>query len=245
VLINGGTHGDEPAGAEAVVRFLTERRFERWPEIAFTLLPCTNPWGYAHDRRDGPGGKDLNRSFRRAGPTTREISLLKRTLKRRRFDMFLDCHEDVDAPGLYVFSTETLGRAIVAAAGKVGPLHPGPDVDGQIPLKDSVVVFGGRRPSAPQRRSNIWPLPRYVGRYHLRAVLTAPISAERAEGVPPEVENTIQTDLARTRQATIETPTYLPLAQRVAMHHAAIDAALELLTSSGVPAADLASEPQS
>jgi hypothetical protein len=104
-------------------------------------------------------------------------------------------------------------------------------------------VFGGRRPSAPQRRFNTWPLPRYVGRYHLRAVPPAPVSGERADGAAPEVENTIQTDLARMRQATIETPTYLPMAQRVAMHHAAIDAALELLTSSGAAASHLPAEP--
>ena len=67
VLLNGGTHGEEPAGAEALVRFLEARRYERWPGVAFTVVPCANPWGYAHARREGPGGRDLNRAFRRAG----------------------------------------------------------------------------------------------------------------------------------------------------------------------------------
>jgi predicted deacylase len=101
VVLNGGTHGDEPAGAEAVTRFLEERRYARWPEAEFTVTPCTNPWGYAHDRRCGPLGADLNRSFGRARRTTPEVAALKRALGRRTFDLFVDCHEDVDAPRLY------------------------------------------------------------------------------------------------------------------------------------------------
>src|ERR671923_94852 len=123
VLLNGGTHGDEPAGAAAATRFLEERRYARWPAVEFTVLPCLNPWGYAHGRREGPGGRDLNRSFRRAGRATPEITQLKRALRGRTFDMVLDCHEDVDAPGLYVFAPAALGRAIVAAATPLGPIR--------------------------------------------------------------------------------------------------------------------------
>src|SRR5688500_2988346 len=45
VYLNGGTHGDEPAGAEAVTRFLEEGRYRDWPDVAFTVTPCLNPWG--------------------------------------------------------------------------------------------------------------------------------------------------------------------------------------------------------
>ena len=234
VLLNGGTHGDEPAGPEAVVRFLEERRYAAWPDVEFVVVPCTNPWGYVHDRREGPGGRDLNRSFRRAGRQTVEVGLLKRALRGQRFDLFLDCHEDVDAPGLYVFAPRAIGEAIVAAAGRHGPLHPGPLVDGEIPLEKSVVVLDddrwhARRQQRPRRRTS-WPLPFYVARYHQRrperdATQPAPEAIERAaeETAPP-------VDVVRMAQATIETPTTIPLGQRVAMHHAAIDAAVRLMT---------------
>jgi hypothetical protein len=221
VYLNGGTHGDEPAGAEAVTRFLEEGRYRAWPDVAFTVTPCLNPWGYAHDRREGPGGRDLNRAFRRAAPATPEVSAVKRALRGRAFDLFLDCHEDVDAPGLYVFAPPTLGRVIVEAARAVGPVHPGPAVDGEIPLKESVVVLDDPDRARERRRVwTTWPLPFYVGRYHRR------LPAMGSSGGP---------DDWRMESATIETPTALALDQRVAMHLAAIDAALGHLTGRPSP----------
>ncbi|CAA9247764.1 MAG: hypothetical protein AVDCRST_MAG77-2972 [uncultured Chloroflexi bacterium] len=223
VMLNGGTHGDEPAGAHAIVRFLEERRDTRWPDIEFVLTPCTNPWGYVHNRREGPGGLDLNRSFRRATPKTPEVSLLKRALRGRSFDLYLDCHEDVDAPGLYVFAPQALGRAIVQVAGRLGPLHQGDLVDGEIPLDGGVVVLDSERARERQRGWNTWPLPFYVARYHQRSGVTS-LGVDRPEA-PPSAE---EPQLRAT--ATIETPTHLPLDQRVAMHLAALDAALSTLT---------------
>jgi hypothetical protein len=220
VYLNGGTHGDEPAGAEAATRFLEEARYRDWPDVAFTVTPCLNPWGYAHDRREGPGGRDLNRSFRRAARATPEIGAIKRALRGQSFDLFLDCHEDVDAPGLYVFAPAALGRAIVDGARPLGPVHPGPAVDGEIPLKDSVVALDADDILPERRRAfTTWPLPFYVGRYHQRAPAGA--AGEGASLEPP--------DVWAMQTATIETPTALALDQRVAMHLAAVDAALHLL----------------
>jgi hypothetical protein len=223
VYLNGGTHGDEPAGAEAVTRFVEERRYLAWPDVAFTITPCLNPWGYVHDRREGPGGRDLNRSFRRASATTAEVGAVKRALRGQAFDLFLDCHEDVDAPGLYVFAPKALGRAIVDAVKSKGPVHPGPDVDGEIPLKESVVELDGAERRERRPAFTTWPLPYYVGRYHRRLRQELEDIEASAEGV----------DLPRDWRmstATIETPTALPLEQRVAMHHAALDAALQQVT---------------
>jgi hypothetical protein len=233
VYLNGGTHGDEPAGAEAVTRFLEARRYRAWPDVAFTVTPCLNPWGYRHNRREGPGGRDLNRSFRRAGPATQEVGVIKRALRRQAFDLFLDCHEDVDTPGLYVFAPEILGRAIVDAVRPVGPVHPGPLVDGEIPLKDSVVVLDSPERSRERPRTwSTWPLPFYVGRYHHRARQTLARPSEGSSLEPPDL-----TDIGRMTAATIETPTSIGMDQRVAMHHAAIDAALGLLTTGRLGAA--------
>ncbi|MGH2352499.1 MAG: hypothetical protein ACRDI2_00350 [Chloroflexota bacterium] len=234
VLLNGGTHGDEPAGVEAVTRFLEAERYRAWLAVDFTVTPCTNPWGYAADRREGPGGRDLNRSFRRAGKTTPEISLLKRALAGRHFDLFVDCHEDVDAPGLYVFAPSALGRAIVAAAAEVGPVHPGPAVDGEIPLKESVVELDAERAGPRRRTWSTWPLPFYIARYHQRGRTQTLAQRSVGDARETEAENMLPPDIGRMPSATIETPTCLPLQQRVAMHLAAIDAALSTLRSDQV-----------
>jgi hypothetical protein len=212
VLLNGGTHGDEPAGAEAVVTFLEKRLYRKWPDVAFTVTPCTNPWGYVHGKREGPGGVDLNRAYRRATRLTPQITLHKRALTGRRFDLFIDCHEDVDTPGLYVFAPETLGRAIVAAVRPVGPIHPGPRVDGEIPLVDGVVQWGRRR-RRRLRAWTTWPLPFYISRYHQRI----------APRVRPK-------DVGAFASATIETPVNVPMRQRIKMQLTAIEAAIATLT---------------
>lgn len=235
VYLNGGTHGDEPAGAEAVTRFLEDKRYLAWPDVEFTLTPCLNPWGYTHDRREGPAGRDLNRSFRRALPGTPEVAALKQALRRRVFDLFLDCHEDVDAPGLYVFSPAALGRAIVDAVQHVGPVHRGQDVDGETPLKDSVVELDGERFRERRRSIAAWPLPFYVARYH-RHTLSPALSAGISDAAPtrdslPDAENVAPPDILQMASATVETPTSLPLEQRVTMHLTAIDAAMRFLTS--------------
>lgn len=223
VLLNGGTHGDEPAGAEALVQFLEQERYRQWPGVEFTITPCLNPWGYAHDRREGPGGRDLNRSFRRGGPATLEISLLKRALRHRRFDLFVDCHEDVDAPGLYVFAPPALGQAIVEAVRRYGPVHPGPLVDGELPVENGVVVRRRDRSDGSERPRiwRTWPLPFYIARYHHQHALAALEGANALKAGAAEIADALQ--------ATIETPTKLPLDQRVAMQQAAIDAALQFL----------------
>jgi hypothetical protein len=210
VLLNGGTHGEEPAGAEALVRFLEQRRYLRWPAVAFTLTPCANPWGYVHHRREGPGGHDLNRAFRRAGRATPEVARLKRALGRRAWDLLVDCHEDEDAPGLYAFAAPLLGRAVVAAAGALGPVHPGPQVDDVLPLAGGVVGIDSAR-TLERRRT--WPLPFYVAQLYQRA---SDASGGRHRG----------RRRAEPAWAVVETPVHLPLDQRVAMHLAAIDAVL-------------------
>ena len=220
VLLNGGTHGDEPAGAEAVVTFLERRLYRKWPEVAFTVTPCTNPWGYVHNTREGPGGVDLNRAYHRATRRTQQISLFKRALRRRRFDLFIDCHEDIDAPGLYVFARGgNLGRAIVEAVRAAGgPIHPGDLVDGEIPLVDGVVSFPARR-RRPRLAGSTRHLSGYVSRYHQpdpQGRIPAPRGARTLPG--------------SFAAATVETPTMLPIRQRIRIQLTAIEAALATLT---------------
>jgi murein peptide amidase A len=69
VLLTSGLHGDEPAGVEALCEFLEQRRYRRFVgDWELTVLPCLNPWGYEHGRRENQQQKDLNREFKSSNP---------------------------------------------------------------------------------------------------------------------------------------------------------------------------------
>ena len=221
VLLNGGTHGDEPAGVEALLQLLEQRHYEAWPEIAFTLIPCLNPWGFVRDTREGPAGHDLNRAFRRASPATPEVSAIKRVLSRRQFTCSMDCHEDCDAEGFYAYElpeVSSLGQAVIEAVGAVGPINPDGVMEELIPVRDGLARTDKMQPPADEegaptippaawrdfrafvRAWPTWPLPIYLWHRH------------------------------GARAFTFETPTTLPLDQRVGMQLAAIEAVLQALT---------------
>lgn len=221
VFLSGGIHGDEPAGVEALLQFLEQRRYEAWPEIAFTLIPCLNPWGYVRDTREGPAGHDLNRAFRRASPATSEVSAIKRVLSRRQLTCSMDCHEDCDAEGFYAYElpeVSSLGRAVVEAVGAVGPISPDCLVEEIVPVRGGLARTDELRPQPGDEMTAAmppeawrdfrafveawptWPLPIYLWHRH------------------------------GARAFTFETPTKLSLDQRVGMHLAAIEAVLRTLT---------------
>ena len=201
VLLTAGVHGDEPAGVEALRHFLETQQYQAWPATTFTLLPCLNPWGYEHDVREGPAGKDLNRAYRRTPRSTPEVSAVKQALGTQRFALALDLHEDCDAAGFYAWEApapSAMGEAIIAAVGQVGPITPDGKIEG-FAVRDGLMRapgFLGRYLALVVRLMPIWTLGTYQWRHH------AP------------------------QQCTFETPTGPPLAQRAAMHLAAIETAV-------------------
>ena len=119
VYINGGTHGDEPAGVEAALAFL-QGRWERWADrVRFAVIPCLCPWSYAHNARLNAQEVDVNWAFLR--DDVPEIEILKGFLAGRVFVGVIDLHEDWESPGFYLYEMfgdrESLGRAMVEAGG--------------------------------------------------------------------------------------------------------------------------------
>ncbi len=107
--VSAGIHGDEPAGVEAVLRFL-ESDLPRAAALDLTVLPCQNPSGHAHDTRFNGDGLDLNRQFDKPGSPTQETLALRPFLLRRLPDLVVECHEDADADGFYVWEVRRPGR---------------------------------------------------------------------------------------------------------------------------------------
>jgi murein peptide amidase A len=133
IYISAGIHGDEPAGPLAMLRLLEQ---DDWPANAELILcPCLNPAGFADNRRENPGGIDLNRDYLR--PQSAEVRAHVAWLEARpRFDLCLCLHEDWEARGFYVYelnpdSRPSLAECIVAAASRFCPVDESEIIEGR------------------------------------------------------------------------------------------------------------------
>ena len=126
VLLTGGVHGDEPAGVEAVLRFFEEDAEPWLGQVEFTALPCVNPVGYVRDTRGNGAGADINRSFESGGVP--EVDLVKKVLEGCRLDAFVDCHEDWEADGFYMYEGQrqgpAAGPAVIAEVAEQASIDP-------------------------------------------------------------------------------------------------------------------------
>ena len=141
MLLSGGVHGDEPAGPEAVLAFLERNPTDLLRSFSFLVLPCVNPWGYVHNKRENRLGQDINRSFSEAG--VREGEIVRRILNGKRFDLYADFHEDWEAAGFYMYEGRRderwAGPEIVQAVENVGIIDPdGEDDENDIPISRGV-----------------------------------------------------------------------------------------------------------
>ena len=120
-------HGDEPAGALAVVKLLQE--LAQQPEWAanyhIKAYPICNPTGFEDNTRESRRGKDLNREFWR-GSQEPEVQILENELRSSHFDGLIQLHADDTSDGVYGFVrghtlTEHLLRPALEAVEKSCP----------------------------------------------------------------------------------------------------------------------------
>jgi protein MpaA len=137
-------HGDEPAGAMALIRFLLDLLAE--PRLAENYLVCAypvcNPTGFEDNTRGARGGVDLNREFWKASAEP-EVQLLEGELRTMHFNGIIQLHADDTSEGIYGFVrgatlTRELLRPALEAAGKVLPLNRNPQIDG-FAAKDGII----------------------------------------------------------------------------------------------------------
>jgi hypothetical protein len=129
-------HGDEPTGALAAAKFLSE--VSAHPEVAENFLlhvyPLCNPSGFEDNTRHSRSGKDLNREFWKQSAEP-EIAILESELRSQRFNGIIQLHADDTSEGLYGFVrghtlTENLLRPALFEAGKVLPRNVNATIDG-------------------------------------------------------------------------------------------------------------------
>ncbi len=129
-------HGDEPEGALAAVRFLTE--LERNPELArgyaLFVYPVCNPTGFADRTRLSRSGKDLNREFWKDSAEP-EVRWLQTEIWSHAFHGLINLHSDDTSDGLYGFVngavlSENLLEPALRAAEKFLPRNRRRTIDG-------------------------------------------------------------------------------------------------------------------
>ncbi|MCL5103242.1 MAG: M14 family metallocarboxypeptidase [Armatimonadetes bacterium] len=147
VMIASGIHGDEPASVEAAMRFVEENSSNErlLSRFCFTIFPCNNPTGWELDTRENRNGVDLNREFGARKPAP-EVAILMRALEAegKCFDLVFEMHEDVDAPGFYLYeiaenSTDHVGEHIIEKVASMGcPINMNPEIEG-MPAKGGLI----------------------------------------------------------------------------------------------------------
>ncbi len=141
VYINGGTHGDEPAGLEGALTFL-EAPPERWLDrFQFHVIPCLNPYGYVHNTRLNAREVDINWAFLRKDVP--EIHVIKRFIRGRKFAAIMDLHEDWESSGYYLYEQvrglAPAGPTIARRVSRVCPLNTQPTIEGEV--AENGVIF--------------------------------------------------------------------------------------------------------
>ncbi|MDP6037985.1 MAG: M14 family metallocarboxypeptidase [Candidatus Latescibacteria bacterium] len=134
--VNGGTHGDEPGGVEALLVFL-EGKWERWADrFRFEVIPCLNPWAFVHNSRLNAQEVDINWAFLREDVP--EIEIVKRFVEGKFFAGVLDFHEDWESAGYYLYemfrNSEPLGQAMVTQVADVCPLNENSEIEDEVAI---------------------------------------------------------------------------------------------------------------
>ncbi|MEM1058831.1 MAG: M14 family metallocarboxypeptidase [Verrucomicrobiota bacterium] len=203
LYLSAGVHGDEPAPPLALLELA--RQPEAFQGLEVYAFPLLNPEGLAVGARENRHGVDCNRDYQ--GPKSDEVQGHIDALRMLpRVDTAICMHEDWESAGAYLYE-----------------LHPGPGpvlsrnllaaMAQQVPIEEASEIDEFPADHGVISRESLdldelfqrpdWPEAFYLTRHHTGACYT------------------------------LETPSSLPLEQRVAAQVAAVKAAASLLA--GLP----------
>ena len=201
VLVTAGIHGNEPAGILAATELLKILVSEP-TSTGYTVIPCINPWGSDHDSRANGIDRDINRDFR--NPRTQEASAIVRYLSGRAFDLVLDLHEDpCHSRGYYLYCLSNSHTVFQKAAKAVHRIR-----DLGCPLESRIKIWPF------STRNGIVRIPYWASHITKLVDCMAFCNYCRTEGIS---ENVVVT----------ETPTFVPLEERVALQLLSIETLAE------------------
>jgi murein peptide amidase A len=212
VAIAAGVHGDEPAGAWALLGLIEAHALDT--RFNYRIWPCTNPTGFEARTRTSIDGLDVNRTFEGRG-TSPEARAVLETNRGRTFALSLDLHEDCDAAGFYCYEYGggAVGRRVIAALDARGL---------QIEPLDATVHLAGPLDDARYTRERGRVISDPSGEAALLGGLSCSLALARG---------------AARYALTLETPSAASWEDRVAMQQAAVLAAVGTLVedSASIP----------
>jgi len=200
VLLTGGVHGNEPAGTEALLQFAATLALGdvECQDTAFDIVPIVNPWGWERHRRRTGEHIDLNRDF--ATFAGRETVIMRDLCARESYDLMVDLHEDSHVMGFYFYRLAHPGEALCRhVIDRVRDTgHP---------------IHDGRVSRIFRARDGVISCAMWSLRLARATEQLSVSNYFRLQGCP--------------QSFLFESPSRLPLEERVAMHLAALDALLE------------------
>ena len=133
IFVNGGTHGDEPAGVEAALAFLESDQASWLNQFQFCVIPCLNPHGYVHNNRANAQGVDINWAYLETDVP--EIVLIRNFVCGKRFQAVIDLHEDWESSGYYLYELfrgrKPVGKLIADRVSGACPLNEDEEIEGE------------------------------------------------------------------------------------------------------------------
>jgi hypothetical protein len=196
VLITGGVHGNEPGGTAWVAELISliGRNTRNFSGTSFDLIPLVNPWGWSRDIRFNKDGRDINRDF--ASFETQEAGILKEEFASRAYELVIDHHEDPDATGFYLY--QYAKRDTTISRSVIAAIR---DLGYPIEQDIQMVIL--------RTRDGLIKAPRWGLKYM------------RMSG---QLSITNYLRLNHSEEVyTVETPTHLPMEDRLRMHRRAFE----------------------
>ncbi len=206
ILVLAGTHGNHTAGVHTALDLID--RLAAGPASGWRcdmdIVPLVNPWGYVHGLDAGRDGTDLDRDF--ASFNSSEARVIRRFLIEKHYDLAIDLREGSAAEG---FTLYQYGLDDTAIARRIADKL---QADGYAPSREGGLDF--RKP-----RDGILVAPQW-GITIMRMSRRLSLAGYIRENVSPAV-------------FAIETPTRLPLADRIAIQRIAVDMLIAEFTKEG------------
>ncbi len=146
IYLSAGVHGDEPAGAWALLEW-AEQNVKELRHGAFLLVPCFNPVGFICNTRVNAHGVDINRCFDELEDPL--MATWQSWITSRVLSLGLCLHEDYDAEGCYIYELSAGTRAfcgsILKTCESLMPRDPRSLIDGHAAKRGII-----RRERAPK-----------------------------------------------------------------------------------------------
>ena len=211
VLIVSGVRGNEAAGVACALERIDQLRAAPGPGRLFNadILPMMNPWGWTHGLARNQEKHDIGQDF--GSFLSREARIVRRFLRGKRYDLVVELSEDAEASGFYIrpYGPETTTVCERIVAEIRSLGYPIEIRTGELwRASQGGILATGRWHLALKEWAGTLSFPGYARRQVSSAVYT------------------------------VVTPAILPLADRIAMQRAALDALIAAHASPpGPPAA--------